>query len=262
MKKISILLLILIVTISIVGCQKSEQKPSEYSQQSESESDSKQPESDSKQPETSSDTTVEDKKTENVDFSKAIDATTTTETEPVGLNQWAKTTRYATQDKTHHTVYVRVTKVTTSTSDPEYIKDVIKQHNSNCSDYKKIDTETLKIPSDTELCILDYEVFVPNDFPSAEYGLAPPDIHFSAENIGGGGIPSADGASTYIGMGSMENLTTEKDPKYQAGNTYSFKNMFIMVKGYDKYVFGSTAYPYGTIETSSDIKYQTFYAAK
>ena len=51
------------------------------------------------------------------DVSGAVDASTTTETSAVPLGQWAKTARYATEDDTYHTVYVRLNKVTTASQD-------------------------------------------------------------------------------------------------------------------------------------------------
>lgn len=189
----------------------------------------------------------------------AIDAATTAEDAAAKLNQWVKTSHYATEDETYHTVYVRVTKVTTQTDDAEYVQAAIDLHNENSYEFSQIDVSEVKIPSDAELCVLDYEVYVPEEFPSPEYGITAPDFNFSASNIGGGGIPSADGASTYIGMGSMDGLNTEKEPKYEVGNTYAFRSLFMMVKGYEDYVLEYTAYPDGTKETSADVMYHAYH---
>ena len=61
---------------------------------------------------------------------------------------------------------------------------------------------------------MEYEVYVPEDFPSDEWGIISPDVNYSASNKGGGGIPSADGASTYIGMGGTTELLTQKKNEY------------------------------------------------
>lgn len=198
-----------------------------------------------------------------VDVSSAVDASTTTDTNAVPLGQWAKTARYATEDKTYHTVYVRVTKVTTSSDDADYVQGAVDLHNANSSDFKQIDLSALELPSDVELCVLDYEVYVPAEFPGPDYGIVEPSMSFSQSNIGGGGIPSADGTSTYIGLGSnTEELATEKDPTYQPGNTYAFRSLFTMVKGYTDYVFEFTSYPDGTVETSADVMYHAYFANK
>lgn len=189
----------------------------------------------------------------------AIDGASTIETDAAPLNQWVKVSNYATEDRTYHTVYVRVTKVTSQTEDDAYVQSAIKQHNDSSYDFSQIDVSELKIPSDCELCILDYEVYVPSDFPTPEYGITSPEISFSADNIGGGGIPSADGASVYIGMGMMSDLNTEKDAKYTVGNTYTMRGMFVMVKGYTDYVLEYTSYPEGTKEVSSDVMYHVYH---
>lgn len=108
-----------------------------------------------------------------------------------------KVPRYATEDQTYHPVYLRITKVTTSTENKDYVDAAIKLHNENSYDFNQIDPEAMKLPADVELCTLDYEVFVPEDFPTPEHGIVTPDFDFSQDNIGGGGIPAADGSSTY-----------------------------------------------------------------
>lgn len=197
------------------------------------------------------------------DLSSAVDAAATSDTQPVPLGQWAKTARYATEDKTYHTVYVRVTKVTTNTQDAAYIQSAVEQHNANSSDFMQIDVSEMKLPSDVELCVLDYEVYVPADFPGPDYGIVEPTMSFSQSNIGGGGIPSADGTSTYVGLGSnTEELATQEDPTYQPGHTYAFRSLFTMVKGYTDYVLEFTSYPDGTKETSADVMYHAYFANK
>ncbi len=198
------------------------------------------------------------------DISSALDASTTTDTTPISFGQWAKTARYATEDKTYHTVYVRVTKVTTSSDDAEYVQSAIDLHNTNSYDFSQIDVDSIQLPADVELCVLDYEVFVPEEFPGPDYGIVEPNMQFSQKNIGGGGIPSADGTSTYIGMGSnSKDLATEKDPTYQPGNTYAFRSLFTMVKGYTDYVLEFTSYPDGTGENpESGEMYHAYFANK
>lgn len=207
--------------------------------------------------------TAEPAQSADVDIADAIDAAATTETEAVPLGQWARTARYATEDKTYHTVYVRITKVTTATEDEAYILGAVEQHNACSSDYSQIDLSTYELPEDVELCVFDYEVYVPAEFPGPDYGIVEPSMDFSQSNIGGGGIPAADGTSVYIGLGSnTRDLALEADPTYQPGNTYAFRGLFTMVKGYTDYVFELTSYPDGTAETSADVMYYAYFANK
>lgn len=197
------------------------------------------------------------------DVSGAVDASATTETSAVPLGQWAKTARYATEDKTYHTVYVRLTKVTTASQDEAYVQSAIELHNSCSSDFRQIDVSAFNLPDDVELCVLDYEVFVPAEFPAPDYGIVEPSLDFSESNIGGGGIPAADGSSVYIGLGSnTQDLQLSEDATYYPGNTYAFRCLFTMVKGYTDYVFELTSYPDGTTETSADVMYYAYFANK
>ena len=179
------------------------------------------------------------------DVKDAVEGKSTSDENPAKMNQWVKTAIYSATDKVYHTVYTRVTNVKTSSQDKKFVDDAIKLNN-DLSSFRKIDVSKIKVPSDAELCVMEYEVKVPSDFPRQEWGITEPDISYGTTNIGGGGIPSADGTTTYIGMGSMTSLETEKDAKYDVGNTYKFRELYIMVKGYEKYVFKFSEIPAGT----------------
>ena len=182
----------------------------------------------------------------------AIEPSETSEENLAPIGQWIKTTIYCPTDKVYHTIYTRITKVVSKSEDADYVNKAIELNNSVGSDFYKIDESELKIPDDCELCVMEYEVYVPEDFPSDEWGIISPDVNYSASNKGGGGIPSADGASTYIGMGGTTELLTQKKNEYFVGNTYKYVNLFLMVKGYKDYKFTFSSYPEGTTSDSSD----------
>lgn len=127
-------------------------------------------------------------------------------------------------------------------------------------------SEDFQTPSDVEWCLLEYEVYVPEDFPAPDYGMVEPSLSFSEENIGGGGIPSADGTSTYIGLGTnnFELAVYSDDTKFTPGNTYIFQNLFTMVKGYENYAFETSSYPDGmhSDDISADSMYYAYFANK
>ena len=176
----------------------------------------------------------------------AIEASETSEEDLAPIGQWIKTTRYCPTDKIYHTIYTRITKVVSKTDDADYVNKAIELNNSVGSDFYKIDESELKIPDDSELCVMEYEVYVPEDFPRNDWGIISPEVDYSASNKGGGGIPSADGASTYIGMGGTTELLTQEKNEYDVGNTYKYVNLFLMVKGYKDYKFTFSSYPEGT----------------
>lgn len=196
------------------------------------------------------------------DITISMDGSEATEEAPVKFGEWATIGTYSAQDKIYHNIAVRVTNVTTATDDQKYIDDAIALNNEYSSAYGQINVEDLKVPSDCELCIVDYEVNIPSDFPSAEWGVTSPSLSLSVGNTDGAGFPSADGASTYIGLSSTYSLDTEEDPDYQVGNTYSFKSLFIMVKGYDKIDFKISGYPEGTSDVYEGEHYEAHFASK
>ncbi len=196
-----------------------------------------------------------------VDISGAIDGSTTTDESAVPLGQWAAATMYATADSAYHTVYVRMTKVTAYSEDEAYIQDAIDLHNANASEWYQIDLEDYTLPDDVEWYLLDYEVYVPEDFPSSydDGSIIEPSLDPRATNIGGGGIPSNDGASTYIGLGSYrEDLEVYADETFLIGNTYAFKVIYAMVTGYQDYTFYIMSYPDGTTSSTGESYYVYF----
>lgn len=251
MKKIVLLALTAAMLISVTGCESKNSSSGDSSSKSEESSvvevsSSEESTSEAESSETSTSKTEAQSDSANADVKDAIEGTATTDEKAADIGQWVKTSTYSATDKVYHTIYVRVTKVATKSKDSAYVDDAIKLNNELSSDYGKIDVSKIKIPSDAELCVMDYEVYIPSDFPTQEWGIVSPNISFGVSNIGGGGIPSADGTTTYIGMGTMSGLKTQKETKYQVGNTYSFRNLYIMVKGYEDYVFDYREYPDGT----------------
>ncbi len=269
MKKLLAFALSILMVASLAACGESEgssnKKDDSVSSQSDvTENETNEPEESSEESTTEEATdeeTTEAQSTGDDDTSSAIDLTSTSKEKPVPLGEWAKSAIYAVEDKTYHNVDFRITKITTQSEDADYVKAAIEQNNKVSSEYGQIDVSELKIPSDCELCILDYEVKVPADFPKSDVtgNISSPDEDFTVTTIKGGGIPSADGTSTYIGLSTVSDLTLEKDVDYKPGNTYSFRCFYAMVKGFKDYVFQVTTYPDGTKETSSDlIKYGYF----
>lgn len=191
------------------------------------------------------------------DIEISMEGTEATEENPVKFNEWTTAGSYSTVDSGYHDVAVRFTKVTTSTDDKKYVDDAIALNNKYSSDFRQIDVSQLKVPSDCELCVVDYEVYIPANFPTSDIGVTAPHFSPSVINTDGAGFPSADGTSSYIGLSTTYDLTMEEDTDYQQGNTYSFRALYIMVKGYDKIGFKITASAAG----SGDI-YDIFFDAK
>ena len=255
MKKISALLLAVVMAFGMAGCSDSDNESSAAAVQTESSAaDSSEDATatttttttapavtESSQAEVADTSTADENKPASVDSNdiaaSAIEPSETSEENLAPIGQWIKTTRYCATDKVYHTIYTRITKVVSKSEDADYVNKAIELNNSVGSDFSKIDESELKIP---------------DDFPSDDWGIISPDVNYSASNKGGGGIPSADGASTYIGMGGTTELLTQKKNEYFVGNTYKYVNLFLMVKGYKDYKFTFSSYPEGTTSDSSD----------
>ena len=200
------------------------------------------------------------------DIADAIVGRDTTDENPAALGQWVEMARYCAADDTYHTVYVRVTGVVTQTDDASAIDAAIAKNNELGSDWSQIDLSSVTIPDDVEPCLMTYEVYVPDDFPVSDYGgITEPSLYFSEDNVGGGGIPTGDGA-TYIGLGSNnEQLYTDAtnlDTEYKPGETYAFTDLFFMVKGYDGFVFQTDSYDAGTTDTDAADMYDVYFVCK
>ena len=95
---------------------------------------------------------------------------------------------------------------------------------------------------DLEYCMLTYEVYFPEDFPQADYGITSVDMDFGIENPDGGGIEK-DGVA-YIGLSSVWDISEAPEiNEFYAGDTFTEgKAIFAMVKDVSGYVVESS-YP-------------------
>lgn len=183
---------------------------------------------------------------EPVNLGEVISAETSTVENPIPLNNWASISKYSATDGEYHTVNVRVTGVIT---DAAQIQAMVDEHNKFASDWEVVDlnSEDWKVPEDVQWCAVTYEVQIPENFPSESWGISSPEITWDSETLTGGGIPSADGTTSYIGLGmAYDQLYTEQcndDTTYLPGNTYKLANLYPMVKGYTDYTFRTNYIP-------------------
>lgn len=189
MKKISALLLAVVMAFGMAGCSDSGSSDSDNEssaaavQTESSAADSSEDATatttttttapavtESSQAEVADTSTADENKPASVDSNdiaaSAIEPSETSEENLAPIGQWIKTTRYCATDKIYHTIYTRITKVVSKSEDADYVNKAIELNNSVGSDFSKIDESELKIPDDCELCVMEYEVYVPEDFPS------------------------------------------------------------------------------------------------
>lgn len=184
---------------------------------------------------------------------EVMDAATSTAQSPVPFNTQATIGKYSVIDEKYHAVNVQITGII---SDPATIDSMIQVHNTYASEWRQIDlqSEYYQVPADVQWYAVTYEVQIPEDFPAESWGVYNAEIDWSIENVDGGGIPSKDGTTAYIGLGTAycdlysENFNDDMD--YMPGNTYSFAGLFPMVQGFENYVFNVNYVPVGL--TSDD----------
>lgn len=183
------------------------------------------------------------------DITNAVNyAEATDPTKAVPMGTYMKLSKYSTEDRMQHMVYVKLNKVTSESDDAEYVKKAIEENNAEGSEYDTVDKAAMELPSDVELNVIDYEVVIPEDFPASEFGISGIHVDFTAVNIDGGGIPSNDSNSVYLNLGSGDDLlmTGDEEKTFMPGQTYQLRGYFLMVKGFDQYVFRVSSYPEGS----------------
>ena len=150
---------------------------------------------------------------------------------PAKIGEWVKTMKQSSADYQYHTVYYRVTGV--ERDDAKVLAAV-----------EEADTlfEPETLDEHLEYCMLTYEVYFPEDFPQADYGITSVDMDFGIENPDGGGIEK-DGVA-YIGLSSVWDISEAPEiNEFYAGDTFTEgKAIFAMVKDVSGYVVESS-YP-------------------
>ena len=182
---------------------------------------------------------------------------------PLPFGTYMEMSAYATEDDTYHTVYVKIDKITSETEDAAYVQKAIEEHNAESTDYSAINKEEMNLPDDIELNVIDFEIVIPEDFPSADYGMPSPNINFTANNPEGGGIPSNNGGSVYLALGVAEEMLGKgaAETDYLPGNSYKQRSYFMMVKGYEDYVLKVNAYPAGSDGKKVEDMHNAYFAA-
>lgn len=137
MKKNLVLMLVCTTIFSLSACSSNKEAKEEKAEKSEDTVTEKK--EDTKEDDT--------QKEASSDVAHAINMKDSSST-PAKLNQWMKTTLYSTVDKLNHTVYIRMTKITTASDDEAYVNEAIEIHNSFEQGSKAIDVNELKLPAD------------------------------------------------------------------------------------------------------------------
>lgn len=102
-----------------------------------------------------------------------------TRRQPARLGEWAETKRYSAQDGAYHTVFVRVTAVE---RDAGTVRAAIDAYNAAgpTAPIAALENDAL------QYALLRYEVYFPDDFPEADWGVTSVDMTFRVADAEGG----------------------------------------------------------------------------
>lgn len=148
---------------------------------------------------------------------------------PAKVGDWVQATRYSAQDKRNHVVYYRITGVKRG----DDVEKTIRAWNEADHITKFQDIKD----DDLEYCSFTYDVYFPEDYPEAEWGITSASLSFSVTDKDGGGITDENGTS-YIGLSSVHDVSaTVENNTLHAGDTFHGESVYAMVKSVHDYVF-------------------------
>lgn len=147
-------------------------------------------------------------------------------TNPAAIGDWLPTTLYSTVDSKDHMAYYRITDVVTG----EEVEEAIADYNSNgYSTIEPLDKE------DLEYRLIKFEVYIPNDFPTEEWGLTSVNIHFDITDEDEGAVEY--NGTSYIGLTAYDISRNLENNELMPGGTFKDgKAIMVMIKGCDDYL--------------------------
>lgn len=164
-----------------------------------------------------------------VEKPKDINPVANSKEEPAKIGDWIETKRYSAVDSAYHTVYYRVKNIIRYNDGVQAALDA----------WNDADHITVFDPlenDDLEYCMLEYEVYFPEDFPQKDWGITNVDIRFKVVSPTGGGIKKNNLA--YIGLSSVYDISDKIDlNQFYSGQTFTDgRAVFVMVKDVAEYV--------------------------
>ncbi|MCM1500949.1 MAG: hypothetical protein NC124_21025 [Clostridium sp.] len=143
---------------------------------------------------------------------------------PAKIGDWVEAKKRSVQDKNYHTVYFRLTGVTAGAE----AQKIVDTYNAGSSAVKLTDLDK----EDLEYRVVTYELFFPEDFPQADYGITDVDLDFNICNL-----KDAGAIAGYIGLSTVWDISDTPET-FHAGDTFhEGKAVFAMVKGSSEYLF-------------------------
>lgn len=185
----------------------------------------------------------------------AINGEDSSKENPIPFGTWGTVGAYSTVDHLYHNVYAKITNVS---MDQDYVQQMVDKHNENAG--ITLDLSSIDLPSDVKLGVMEYLMYIPENYPTFENGVSSFCLGFKVVNKESGGFPSNDGASVYLALGSSrKDLVIEDANRYEPGSTYKLAVLFVMVEGYENYCFAIDTYKDGC-ESNTETMYSAYFA--
>lgn len=231
MSKKKIFMLLIVITMSVIGCSaESQDSDSSHSQNNIY---------------NSSQITVEvpnQNKYVSGDI-VTIDPVTATSDMPANVGDWIETKRYSSQDDTYHTIYFCITEII---RDDERTQPVLLAYNQkrHIKKFKKLKEDNL------QYCIIKYRVFFPEDFPESEHGIRDADLIFDV--VKPRSTSSADmieetteftiDNSEYTSLSNVFDITSKPSKgKFHPGDIYTYGTaVFVLDRNEHNYLLTHT----------------------
>lgn len=151
---------------------------------------------------------------------------------PAKIGDWIETQKYSSVDSTYHTAYYRITKILRYNDE---VQKKISEYNSSehTTYFSTIDN------GDIEYCMLEYEVYFPEDFPAESEGIASASIDFNITTSSGDIVQVGD--KQYTNLNRVFDITQDPEvDELHAGSLFTGGvAVFSMVKDYSDYIIKS-----------------------
>ncbi len=151
---------------------------------------------------------------------------------PAQVGEWLTTTIYSSGDSANHPIYYRVTGVD---YDQAKAEEAIAAYNeaSSVLEIQGLDADDLKT---MEYMLVNYELYIPENVPSGDYGLTPPTLRLAVYGADGGSI-EVDGI-TYIGLYSTD-VTIDEPDWLQPGDSMTGTTLIAIPKNATEFLLQS-----------------------
>jgi len=164
----------------------------------------------------------------NVDISGA--AATTSIEAPANAGQWVKTAIHNPVSGEYETAYWRIVSTTFD------CQSEIDRYNSEerlfAWDFSPLESDIMSY------CMVTYEVYLPEDFSSNDWGLSSSVAQLGIRAKGADGNNIEWQGVSYIGMGSCYDITERYEDNLYPGDVYTGKCVYVMINDPDvEYIF-------------------------